>query len=67
MLEKKLAVKKSVVIGIKKKKPKKQKSKDKDWLSLRALVCSCRTRTRGLVQQPQATHPGLWLEPESRL
>lgn len=34
MLEKKVAVKKSVVIGIKKKK---QKSKDKDWLSLRAL------------------------------
>lgn len=54
MLEKKLAVKKSVVIG--KKKEQRQR-----LAVLQDPVYSCRTRTKALVQRPQATNPGLWL------
>lgn len=55
MLEKKLAVKKLVVIRKKKKEQRQRLAVPQD------PVYSCRTRTKALVQRPQATNPGLWL------
>lgn len=52
MLEKKLAVKKSVVVR-KKKRAKTKTAVPQD------PVYSCRTRTKALVQRPQATNLGL--------
>lgn len=57
MLEKKLAVKKLVVI----RKKKKKKEQRQRLAVPQDPVYSCRTRTKALVQRPQATNPGLWL------
>lgn len=63
MLEKKLAVKRESVV-IEKQQQKEQRQRrtvPQDPVLLQAQV------TRVLVQQPQATNPGLWLQPEPRL